>query len=256
MLIRLNYLISKYKLELTGVSHFGAHFGQEVKDYINSGIKNIHLFEPQSKIFNELYKLKEKYPFIEFYNFGLGSDNSIKTINIEKKNEGQSSSILYPKLHLDFYPDITFESKEKIQIKKYEELNIQNVNFLNIDIQGYELEALKGCGDSLNNIDYIFTEVNRDYLYENNPLIEDIDLFLSKYNFLRVESKWASSKLPFGDAFYIKSHYLNTKTILFSKVKIILQKINLYYIFIDPYRKLNKNIYLFKKKLALLLNKN
>tara|TARA_B100001996_G_scaffold121944_1_gene92188 strand:+ start:7253 stop:8023 length:771 start_codon:yes stop_codon:yes gene_type:complete len=256
MFIPLNYLISKYKLELTGVSHFGAHLGQEVKSYIDSGVKNIHLFEPQLKIFNELYKLKEKYPFIDFYNFGLGFDNSIKTINIESNNEGQSSSILNPKLHLDFYPDITFESEEEIEIKKYEELNIQNVNFLNIDIQGYELEALKGCGDSLNNIDYIYIEINRDYLYENNPLVEDIDLFLSKYRFLRVESKWASSKLPFGDAFYIKRKRLTVKTIFISQIKINLQKINFYYIFIDPYRKLNKIIYLFKKKLALLINKN
>ena len=46
-----------------------------------------------------------------------------------------------------------------------------------MDVQGFELEVLKGFGNELNLVKFIFTEVNRDYLYENNVLIYDLDRF-------------------------------------------------------------------------------
>ena len=44
MLISLNYLIKKYRLEITGISHFGAHLGQEVDKYLENNIKNILVY--------------------------------------------------------------------------------------------------------------------------------------------------------------------------------------------------------------------
>ena len=54
MLISLNYLIKKYGLEISGISHFGAHLGQEVDKYIENNIMNINLFEPQKQIYKKL----------------------------------------------------------------------------------------------------------------------------------------------------------------------------------------------------------
>ena len=110
--------------------------------------------------------------------------------------------------------------KEEIEIKVYDELNISGVNFICIDTQGYELEALKGCKNSLKKIDYIYTEVNRDYLYEENPLISDLDLFLKNFGFIRVETKWAKDGLlPWGDAFYVKLKNLTKRDITTFKIK-------------------------------------
>jgi hypothetical protein len=75
-------------------------------------------------------------------------------------------------------------------------------NFINIDVQGYELEVFKGSENLLNSIDYIITEVNRDEVYENCVRIESLDEFLSKYGFIRVETDWAGH--TWGDALYIK----------------------------------------------------
>ena len=49
MLIKLSVLNNKYNLDITGVSHFGAHLGQEVPSYQELDINNIYLFEPQKK---------------------------------------------------------------------------------------------------------------------------------------------------------------------------------------------------------------
>ena len=39
-------------------------------------------------------------------------------------------------------------------------------------------------------IDYIYTEVNDDYVYKNCALITDLDEYLSKYNFIRCDTKF------------------------------------------------------------------
>jgi hypothetical protein len=69
-----------------------------------------------------------------------------------------------------------------------------------MDVQGYELEVLKGSENTLKGIDYIYTEVNRDELYENNAFIEEIDNFLDNYT--RVATDWSGN--TWGDALYIK----------------------------------------------------
>ena len=207
MLISLDYLIKKYDLKIKGVSHFGAHLGQEIDLYLKNNINNIHLFEPQIQIFNRLVSNHKTKDGLHFYNFGLGSQNKKLKIYLDSV-ESQSSSILKPKSHLNLHPNIKFQGTEDIEIKIYDNLKIQNINFLNIDVQGYELEALIGCKDSLASIDYIYTEINSQEVYEDCPLVEDLDKFLSDTNFLRVETRWFDN-LAWGDAFYIKTKYLS-----------------------------------------------
>ena len=49
---------------------------------------------------------------------------------------------------------------------------------------------------------YIYTEINTNTLYKDCALVSEIDEYLSKYGFIRVET----SMTPFewGDALYIK----------------------------------------------------
>ena len=56
----------------------------------------------------------------------------------------------------------------------------------------------------LNKIDYIYTEVNSDYVYENCSIVTEIDDYLNKFGFIRVETAWWFD-YKWGDAFYIRS---------------------------------------------------
>jgi len=75
---------------------------------------------------------------------------------------------------------------------------------LNIDIQGAELLALKSMDNILSNFDYLYLEVNKDHVYKNCCLVEEIDNYVQKYNFKRVETKWNLNH-GWGDALYIKT---------------------------------------------------
>ncbi len=208
MLLDLEQLVTKYDLSIRGIIHIGAHIGQEDKVYEKLGITNVIFFEPQPDVFDKL--VKNVRPTSECINHALGNKVGIVRMNVEKFNEGQSSSILTPKLHLTQYPSIKFESTIGVTINTLDNVfldedvvELPELNFINIDVQGYELEVFKGGSKMLNSIDYIMTEVNRDEVYEGCARVEQIDEFLGTYGFKRVETTWDGG--TWGDAFYIKS---------------------------------------------------
>jgi hypothetical protein len=61
--------------------------------------------------------------------------------------------------------------------------------------------ALKGATQSIKYAKAIYLEVNEKELYKNCGLIDEIDKFLSNYNFKRVLTNM--TKHGWGDALYI-----------------------------------------------------
>jgi len=196
---KLDFIKEEYNIEdIKGVIVVGAHFGDENVEL--QGIKNKLFFEPLPHIFETL---KSNVTDAILVNKAVGNKNGKVIMNVEKVNRGQSSSILKPIKHLQQYPWITFDEKMEVDMIRLDNYPTQNLyNLMIIDVQGYELEVLKGAKNTLNEIDYIITEVNRDEVYENCAKIEDLDSFLSQYNFIRVETNWGGD--TWGDALYIK----------------------------------------------------
>lgn len=205
MLIKLHRLITKYDMKITGVIHAGGHYGEEYEYYKTAGIKQIHFFEPCKDSFQVMRsRLNDTECFL--YSVGLGAKNKSEILNREYHNQGHSNSILTPAKHLEYYPDIVFKGREQIELRTLDSFNITNCNLLVMDVQGYELEVLKGAHETLKHIDYIYTEVNSEELYENCAMVEELDNYLM--DFKRVETKWAKRTTAWGDAFYISNKFL------------------------------------------------
>jgi FkbM family methyltransferase len=207
MLLDLKSLKEKYNLNITGVIHVGAHHGQENTVYNELNIENRIFFEPLKDSFEILKNnVSEQYTL---YNFALGSENKKVTMNVERNNQSQSSSILVPKLHLTQYPNIIFNETEEVNMVRLDDVNfdLNKYNFIMIDVQGYELEVFKGAEKTLQKIDYIMSEINRDELYENCAKIEELEVFLGHFGFKLVEENWAGG--TWGDGFFIKKDKLN-----------------------------------------------
>jgi len=220
VLLDLDYLNKTYDLNIFGIAHVGAHTGSEIPIYIrNFSDVPMYLFEPQNEIFSELVENVTKYKNVQCFNFGLGAENKIVTFYKNTNNDSQSSSVLKPKEHLKYHPHVKFEKSKDIHIKTLDSLENISVNFLNLDVQGYELEVLKGSINTLKKIDFILTEVNRKELYEKCVLINELDKFLDNQGFLRCETKWWNNTGTWGDAFYIKKTKLNFFNINLIKFK-------------------------------------
>jgi FkbM family methyltransferase len=202
MLLDLENLVKKYDLNISGVIHIGAHYGEENHVYDKLNIENRIFFEPLNSNFEVLKKnIPEKHILVKK---ALGNETKKVQMFVETANNSQSSSILEPVLHLKQYPHIKFESTEEVEMIRLDdfEFNKQNFNFINIDVQGYELEAFKGSKEVLNNIDYIMCEINRDEVYKNCAKINELKDFLSPYGFVLVEETWDGG--TWGDGFFIK----------------------------------------------------
>ena len=205
MLISFKDLVKKYDLKIKGIIHVGGHHGEELEDYIDEGIQNIILFEPLSDCFDVIgYKCQDLNANIEGHQVALGSERGIAKMYVSD-NEKQSSSILKPKVHLTHHPHVKFPETEDVEVHLLDDYlpNINDYNFINMDVQGFELEVLKGGKKALEQVNYVYCEVNRDEVYENNAYVEEIDEFLAGYGMERVETDWAGD--IWGDALYIKT---------------------------------------------------
>lgn len=193
-------LFHKYNLKIKGVIIVGAFYGVvEEKMFKELGVNNLAFFEPLDWGFNILRANFEGKHFIQ--QCAIGNYDGEAVIIGEADNSGMSSSILKPKKHLEYYPYIHFNYQFIVPIHRLDYFNFSSdYNLLDIDTQGYELEVLKGATETLKHIDYIYTEVNREELYESCPMVEQIDEYLSEFK--RVETNWVPQ--GFGDALYIR----------------------------------------------------
>lgn len=202
MLLNLENLKEKYNLKIKGVLHIGAHVGQEYNTYERLGVENVMFFEPIPSTFQRLKEnVGEKAILL---NTALGNIEGEVEMFTETINQGQSSSVLQPEYHLIQHPNIQFNGRETVKITKLDNFinDKEKYNFINVDVQGYELEVFKGGSEYLKSIDYIMTEVNRAELYKGCAQIGELDEFLSEYGFQRVETTWDGG--TWGDAFYVK----------------------------------------------------
>ena len=209
MLISFDYLCQKYGVP-RGIIHIGAHLMEERPSYLRHGVDNILWIEGNPSLCDEI-KYVSGLNDISYENVVnvIASDVDGFEYDFKITNNGQSSSILVLDRHKIFHPDVVVVDSIKLKSSRMDtvinniSLNLDNFNFINIDIQGAELLALKGFGDYLNKIDFIYTEVNTGYVYKDCALISEIDEYLSHYGFERKETQITGNE--WGDAIYIKN---------------------------------------------------
>jgi FkbM family methyltransferase len=74
--------------------------------------------------------------------------------------------------------------------------NIPNIDLLCMDLQGYELNALKSLGAHLKNIKYIITECQLNSTYDGGVNFKDLDNYLNEYGFQYKSSTRYQYKYP------------------------------------------------------------
>lgn len=163
------------------------------------------------EVYKKLIANTNKYPGTVCINACVSDkDGDIVDFNISN-NEMQSSSMLEFGTHKTEHPSVIFTHKTRLQtmtvksILKEKQVDPQEYDFINLDIQGAELMALKGM--DLAHVRYVYIEVNEKELYKGCPLLPEIDQFLNDHGFERVETKMTSH--GWGDAFYIRKTKLN-----------------------------------------------
>jgi FkbM family methyltransferase len=228
MLISVRDLAQLYGVNPEGVLHLGAHLAEEENDYIREGWarKNkIIWVESQSKLV-EILRSKLDPKNSRVIEATIWSEQGINLI-FKETNNSQSSSVLNLRSHAEKYPEIIVVSEYNKISTTLNELFPGEISFdfINLDLQGAELKALEGFGQLPKKVKWIYTEINKEELYEKCARIDELDAYLGKQGFRRVASQWVIRK-GWGDALYARENSIKTsiftKTIIFIKYKILL----------------------------------
>jgi FkbM family methyltransferase len=206
MLIPPSDLKKDWIFEPVSVLHVGAHLGEEAEAYEAEGWVPVVWIEAQPELALELMK-KLKTPTHRVINATV-SDTSGIELDLKISSNSQSSSLLNFGQHKVDYPEITVVNTIKVTTTNLKTIfkSEKVPNFINLDIQGVELEALKGLGNLIADVDYVYTEVNYKEVYENCALVKDIDSYLIDFGFYRATTRWQIKK-GWGDALYVRNKY-------------------------------------------------
>ena len=181
--------------------------------FIEKKIKII-FFEPDHRSSIELKK--RGYQVIEK---GLWSETARKKFYLTKKT--QTSSMYKPnRSYLDLFPNASrfdIVNTVDIDVEPMDDFiyKLDQPHFIKLDVQGAELEVLKGSKQTLKKVLGLEIEVNFKDMYENIPLAHDIEkflinegFFLNDYlNFIRWERDLHRSfgEITHGDALFLKT---------------------------------------------------
>lgn len=203
----------------TSIIHVGAHLAEEHSEYkkfnwIGTESRRAIWVEAQTKLVETLKNTLDQEENI-IYNYAIWSEDK-KEISLNISNNTQSSSLFNLSKHKQIYPEIKFVQKivvPTIRLDTLLGLDDLSPDFINLDIQGAELIALKSLGDKINDFKWIYSEVNYEELYEGCSLIVEIDEFLKEKNFKRVFTVKRAGA-GWGDALYIREDLLGINRLI------------------------------------------
>lgn len=207
MLITIQQLVQHFKIQISGILHIGAHECEELNAYREVGVNNSNIYWIEA-MQEKVDFCKNSYKGVNIYQAVIDDEDN-KEITFNITNNGQSSSILEFGTHETSHPQVHIVSKKQMittrmdTLIERENFPIEKLNFVNLDIQGVELRALKSMEKYLKHVKYIYTEVNTEQVYKDCNLIGEIDEYLKKFGFVRVVER-IYQQFGWGDAFYIK----------------------------------------------------
>jgi FkbM family methyltransferase len=214
VLIPFDVLCRKYSINPKGVLHIGANNAAECESYYANGVEKTCWIEALPDIFEEMKEVVSHYPNAIPLKACISDVDFKDVIFNVSSNHGESSSLLEFGTHSTHHSDITFVDKIRMitirvdTLLNRKQINVRNYDFLNLDLQGSELSALKSMGDMLRLFRYVYIEINRDDVYVGCAKVDEVEAYLSEFGFELKEAKWTGA--GWGDGFFIKRNDMNS----------------------------------------------
>jgi|LakMenEpi03Aug12_release.lakeMendotaPanAssembly.Ray.scaffolds.fasta_scaffold314566_1 FkbM family methyltransferase len=205
----------------SGILHVGAHLAEELDEYEKNnffGKGKIYWIEGQKELFKEIVSKLDHNKNVVIEAFAWDVDGVELTFNVT--NKSASSSLFNLGQHMSVYPEIYVKEKVKVNTSRLDSVLPKNAKFdyVALDVQGSELKAIEGLGQFLDQVKWIYTEVSREELYKDAPLVKDLDTYLSKKGFRRKFTAW-DRKANWGDALYIHENQIKFSALVTIKSK-------------------------------------
>ncbi len=148
----------------------------------------LYCFEPSKETFAVLKENLKNYKNTKLYNFGFGEENKKTVLYSNEKSSGLAS--LYDR-KLEYH-GITMNHRENVTIRRlddfYRENNIGHIHFLKMDVEGNELNVLRGAEETIKSgvVDIIQFEFGGCNIDSRTFFKDFFDFLNPNYNIYRI----------------------------------------------------------------------
>lgn len=196
-------LFEKHKLTPKGGIHVGAHECPEIGCYRKLFNDKVVWIEANPETYTHKAKPVADRNNQKCYNFAAyDADDQEVTLYIPSRDDISS---LYLSEEFPHIRTAQVKTKKMDTLFVEENLDIDNFDFLNIDVEGAELKVLEGFKDNLEKINYVFIEVSLAPRFSGSEAtLETIHNYLIERGFGLTEISSSIQTLGWGDAFYIR----------------------------------------------------
>jgi FkbM family methyltransferase len=165
------------------------HEGNEHRPLLKGGVGRVIGFEPVKVECDKLNaRVAARGSTNEVYLPYAVGDGTKRTFHV--CNRAMTSSLYEPntkllKLFQNLEELVRVVSTEEMESKRLDDLpEVAETDYLKLDIQGAELDVLRGATNLLRRVVVISTEVEFVPLYKEQPLFADVDTFLRSQGFV------------------------------------------------------------------------
>ena len=200
------------KLDIDKIIDIGAHRGQFLEKMLKiEKVKSFYAFEPQKDIFDYLKKKFSKNSKVTLMNYAADKEIGNKKLQINKLSMTSSLAEVNEKsLYFKFKNFLTRSKSNFVDEYEVQTNTIDNVfkdtnlkkTLLKIDVEGFEMNVIKGSKIKLKEIPYLIIENQFGNHYKNNNF-NDIKYMLLNYNFV-VSKKFIFPTLHYQDVLFKK----------------------------------------------------
>jgi FkbM family methyltransferase len=194
------------KSETLPVLHCGAHLGEERFLYFEFQMLPVTWIESGPHLIDSLRENVMQLPCQNVIEATLWSTSNVK-MKLNIANNSFSSSLLNLEAASYLYPEISITESIEVLTTAIDDLEISRQSLdgglLVLDLQGVELEVLKGAVKTLDKSNYILCEVSNVEMYRNQPLWPEINEFLKIHCLTLIDFQIDEEK-GWGNALYRK----------------------------------------------------
>ncbi|WP_367221156.1 FkbM family methyltransferase [Streptomyces sp. 16-176A] len=144
-------------------------------------------FEPLSTSFAALSEMAAPDPAWDVHRLALGNASALATLNVA--HDSRCNSLLAVEHRsVTAAPESAFTETEEVRVERLDRLWPRLVSagtrpLLKLDVQGYELEVLRGVGEYLEAVQLLDVELSLVQLYDGGPIWTEVVNYLDARGF-------------------------------------------------------------------------
>ena len=162
-------------------------------------------------------KINRRSRNVDLVQTALGDYNGLAALHLSKDTD--SSSLLpITKLQTSLFENTREVDQLTVPVSRLDDMaqrwRCRKKQLLKIDVQGFELQVLRGGIETLKSCAYVYVECSEVSLYEGQALREEVEEFMNSHGFRRIgrhNEHWDGDQLVQADYLFASEPESNSK---------------------------------------------